>query len=102
MTFTQNMARGTPNRKDGAALATRIRAMAPSAPPNPTKKYMPIFLSLSFILLYLSIVLFFPCFLLANWAEETLSHMTLDEKIGQLFVAPACPLRGEDHWKDWV
>jgi beta-glucosidase-like glycosyl hydrolase len=28
--------------------------------------------------------------------------MTLEEKVGQLFVAPACPLRGEDHWRDWV
>jgi len=27
--------------------------------------------------------------------------MTLEEKVGQLFVAPACPLRGEDHWQDW-
>lgn len=28
--------------------------------------------------------------------------MTLDEKIGQLFMAPACPLRGDDHWDDWM
>jgi beta-N-acetylhexosaminidase len=28
--------------------------------------------------------------------------MTLDQKIGQLFVAPACPLRGDDHWADWL
>lgn len=48
------------------------------------------------------------CFLLIpvllfcqTWAEKTLAAMTLDEKIGQLFVAPVCPLRGEDHWNDW-
>ena len=27
--------------------------------------------------------------------------MTLEEKIGQLFMAPACPKRGEDHEADW-
>lgn len=46
---------------------------------------------------------FFPAILLASsWAEKTLNEMTLDEKIGQLFVAPACALRGEDHMDDWV
>jgi len=33
--------------------------------------------------------------------EETLLKMTLDQKIGQLFMAPACPLREEDHFADW-
>jgi beta-glucosidase-like glycosyl hydrolase len=42
-------------------------------------------------------------FLLAALAQvETLSQMSLDEKIGQLFVAPACPMRGEDHFEDWI
>lgn len=48
------------------------------------------------------LILFFPIFAFASWAEDTLREMSLDEKIGQLFVAPACPLRKEDHWADWV
>lgn len=48
------------------------------------------------------IILLFPIFLSAFGPEETLARMTLDEKIGQLFVAPACPLRQEDHWADWL
>ena len=27
----------------------------------------------------------------ANWAEKTLNNMTIKEKIGQLFMVPACP-----------
>src|SRR5260221_679815 len=50
----------------------------------------------------LSLQFFFPIFLSASWAEDRLAEMTLDQKIGQLFVAPACPLRGEDHWADWL
>lgn len=42
-----------------------------------------------------------PLLLYGGWAEEQLNQMTLDEKIGQLFVAPACPKRGSDHWADW-
>ncbi|MBI2742908.1 MAG: hypothetical protein HYX48_03225 [Chlamydiales bacterium] len=38
--------------------------------------------------------------LYAGWAEERLEEMSLDEKIGQLFIMPACPLRGEDHLAD--
>lgn len=34
------------------------------------------------------------------WAENTLAQMTVEEKVGQLFIVPACPLRGEDHRKD--
>ena len=37
-----------------------------------------------------------------SWAEKTLHDLTLDQKIGQLFMLPACPLRGEDHWSDWA
>ncbi len=48
------------------------------------------------------LILVVPFFLFAGWAEETLEKMTLEEKIGQLFVAPACPLREEDHWEDWL
>lgn len=36
-----------------------------------------------------------------NWVDEQLSSMSLEEKVGQLFVAPAAPLRKEDHWQDW-
>ena len=48
------------------------------------------------------IFFFLPCFLCANWADETLSQMTLEEKVGQLFVAPACPMREKNHWEDWL
>ena len=45
----------------------------------------------------------FPIFIFGgSWAEETLVRMSLEEKIGQLFIAPACPLREEDHFEDWV
>ena len=47
-------------------------------------------------------LIFFPILLFAHsWAEQTLAELTLEEKIGQLFVAPACPMRGEDHRRDW-
>ena len=42
------------------------------------------------------------CTFAHSWAEETLAQMSLEEKVGQLFIAPACPLRGEDHFDDWV
>lgn len=41
-----------------------------------------------------------PAMLCAAAAEDSLAKMTLDEKIGQLFVMPACPKRGEDHVED--
>lgn len=44
------------------------------------------------------LAVFCPLFLSALSVHE----MTIDQKIGQLFVAPACPLRGEDHWQDWM
>lgn len=37
-----------------------------------------------------------------SWAEATICTLSLDEKIGQLFMPPACPLRGEDHKNDWA
>ena len=33
-------------------------------------------------------------------SQIRIESMTLEEKIGQLFVAPACELRGEDHLED--
>jgi beta-N-acetylhexosaminidase len=42
-----------------------------------------------------------PSLLFGNWAEDTLAKMSLDQKIGQLFVAPACPKRGADHFESW-
>jgi beta-N-acetylhexosaminidase len=36
----------------------------------------------------------------AGWADKTLESMSLDEKIGQLFILPACPLREDDHFAD--
>lgn len=45
----------------------------------------------------------FPILLFSqSWAEKTLSQLTLDQKIGQLFMPPACPLREEDHRRDWA
>lgn len=38
--------------------------------------------------------------LFAGWAEQRLEEMSVEEKIGQLFIMPACPLRGEDHLED--
>jgi beta-glucosidase-like glycosyl hydrolase len=42
------------------------------------------------VLLY-NLILIIPLF----------AQMTLEEKIGQLFMAPACPLRGPEHLEDW-
>lgn len=36
----------------------------------------------------------------ASWADALLSRMTLEEKVGQLFVIPACEFRKEDHKAD--
>ncbi len=43
---------------------------------------------------------FSPFLLIASWAEEELAKMSLDEKIGQLFVVPACPKRMDEHVAD--
>ena len=49
------------------------------------------------------ILISFPIFLMSSsWAENELNRMALDEKIGQLFVIPACPERELDHWADWL
>ena len=51
-------------------------------------------------------LLFFICVLKVifsyegSWAEETLKHMSVEEKIGQLFIVPACPLRNDNHYND--
>jgi beta-N-acetylhexosaminidase len=42
----------------------------------------------------------FATLLLTASPEEIVQQMTLPEKIGQLFVVPACPERGEDHLAD--
>lgn len=38
--------------------------------------------------------------LLIGSPEEVVQKMTLEEKVGQLFVVPACPERGDDHLHD--
>lgn len=44
-----------------------------------------------------------PALVMAGgWAEERLAAMNLREKVGQLFVAPLDPMRGEDHRSDWT
>ena len=35
------------------------------------------------------------------WAHERLENLSLEEKIGQLFIAPLSPLMGEKHFADW-
>src|SRR3989344_2910978 len=55
--------------------------------------------SLGFLVSFFN--LFFPVLLFASWAEDRLQEMTLEQKIGQLLVVPACPKRGEDHKADW-
>jgi beta-N-acetylhexosaminidase len=44
------------------------------------------------------IMLFFLCWasLYGRWAEDTLNILSLEEKVGQLFVAPACPKYDSD------
>ena len=52
---------------------------------------------------FIFLLAFFPIFLFSeSWAEKTLSEMTLDQKIGQIFMPPLCPLRGDDHLADWT
>ena len=36
----------------------------------------------------------------SDWAENVIQSMSLDQKIGQLFIVPACPLRDADHRND--
>lgn len=43
---------------------------------------------------------FSPWILFASWASDELAKMTLDEKIGQLFVMPVCPRREDGHIDD--
>lgn len=43
-----------------------------------------------------------PLFCFAgSWSDDRLAQMCLEEKVGQLFVAPAAPLREDGHWQDW-
>lgn len=35
-----------------------------------------------------------------NWAQAKLQELTLEQKIGQLFIVPACQLREEEHLED--
>jgi len=59
---------------------------------------------LSFFEIFMRFLIFLlpVCLFASGWAEKTFEGMTLDEKIGQLFMAPACPMRKEDHWADWL
>ncbi|MEI6242903.1 MAG: glycoside hydrolase family 3 N-terminal domain-containing protein [Chlamydiota bacterium] len=59
--------------------------------------------NLSLLLNFIGMVtLSAPLLLLASTqdVQRILSSMTVEEKIGQLFMVPACPMRGEDHQKD--
>lgn len=61
---------------------------------------------LSKFIVYLKGLIFLISFSLSLEAQEfanveiILKQLTLEEKIGQLFVIPACPLREEDHLED--
>lgn len=49
----------------------------------------------------LCLFIILPFFLFSkNISEKILDQMTLDEKIGQLFMLPACPKSDENHLKD--
>jgi beta-glucosidase-like glycosyl hydrolase len=43
------------------------------------------------------LVLLIPMAVFGGTAEEFLAGMSLEEKVGQLFVAPVCPLHSADH-----
>jgi len=47
------------------------------------------------------LIFLFPFLIFGTDLDDRLASMSLNEKIGQLFVAPVCPTRGEDHFKDW-
>ena len=37
-----------------------------------------------------------------EWADSTLLRMSLEEKVGQLFVIPVCELRDDEHFDDGI
>jgi len=45
-------------------------------------------------------MLIFAIALLVGSPEEIVQRMSLEEKVGQLFIVPACPERGDDHLHD--
>ncbi len=49
----------------------------------------------------LALVFLFPFFVFGSVRDE-LGRMTLEEKVGQLFIAPGCPLHDETHLADWA
>lgn len=49
---------------------------------------------------FLFCFLFTVVFAERPWVDALLSEMTLEEKIGQLFIIPACPLRDDQHKED--
>ena len=55
---------------------------------------------LKMLVLFFMSCLIFPSHGNCDWAETALSKMSLEEKIGQLFIIPACPARGEEHLED--
>ncbi len=54
---------------------------------------------MKFLLFFCSLFLL-TAQLRSDWAEDRVKRMSLEQKIGQLFLIPACPLRGEDHLED--
>lgn len=57
---------------------------------------------MNFFLLVLSLQFLVSIQGFSSWATEQLARMTLDEKIGQLFVMPVCPKREDGHFDDLV
>lgn len=55
-----------------------------------------------YIVFYKFLILALHLFIEQGIAEQTdlLSSLTLEEKIGQLFIIPVCQLRGKDHFDD--
>jgi beta-N-acetylhexosaminidase len=53
------------------------------------------------LLFFLNLIAIFGMTTLhADWAEDILNKLSIEEKIGQLFVIPACQLRDEEHLAD--
>jgi beta-glucosidase-like glycosyl hydrolase len=46
------------------------------------------------------LILFFPIFLFSIDIDQIIKNMSLDEKIGQLFMIPLCPKRDASHKQD--
>jgi len=49
---------------------------------------------------FIFVCVFMQSLVFGDWPTETLEQMTLEQKIGQLFIVPMCPLRDKAHERD--